>query len=446
MGTKVTFYKKLFAIVIPIAFQQFMLALVTASDSLMLGKVSQDALSAVSLAGQISFVENLFLLAMGIGFSTLAAQYWGKEDKDTVEKLFAYVVKATVGIASVFFLAGLFFPKFLMGLFTRDSVLIAKGAVYLRTVAPAYLLTGISQMFLCSLKNTGRAGKVGLISSVCLCLNILLNAILIFGLWGMPRLEIAGAAIATVVTRALEMLWSGWESVCKDGARLRVRYIKRNDALLKKDFWQYAVPILGNQLVWGVGFTMYSVIMGHLGSDAVAANAVSDIAKNLIICFSLGIANGAGILVGNELGANRLETAKAYGKRLCNLALVSGVCSAVLLLAVSPFLFRFVSISETAAGYLQAMLLMCTYNLIAKSVNCTAILGILCAGGDARFGIRCDFTFMWCLTVPLGLLAAFVFHLPVLWVYFIVNLDEVLKLFAVARRVRSYVWVRNLTR
>jgi len=444
--SKDVFYKRLFSLVIPIAFQQFMLALVSASDSLMLGRLSQTALAAVSLAGQVSFVENLFLVAMTIGLSTLAAQYWGKQDRDAVEKLFAYVMKVTAGIAVLFFLAGVLVPEGLMRIFTGDTALIQDGAVYLRTVAPAYLLTGISQVYLCALKNSEQATKVGIISSVSLCLNIIMNALLIYGLLGLPRLGIAGAAIATVITRGIEAVWCVLETARKDRIKLRMKFLLKNDAILRHDFWRFAVPILGNQIVWGVGFTMYSVIMGHMGSDAVAANAIADIAKNLIICVSLGLANGTGIMIGNELGAGRFEQAKEYGGRLCRLALLSGVVSAAVLLLVSPWIFKVTNMTPTAQGYLRAMLLMCTYNLIAKSVNCTTISGVFCAGGDARFGIRCDFTYMWCITIPLGLLGAFVFYLPVLWVYFIVNLDELIKLPAVCLHYRNYTWLKNLTR
>lgn len=439
------FMKKLLTLVLPIAFQQFMLALVSASDALMLGALSQDALSAVSLAGQVTFVENLFFAAMTIGLSILAAQYWGKGDREAVERIFAYVLKVTAAISFVFFLAGLCVPGMLMVIFTKDAALAEGGALYLRAVSLSFLLIGISQIYLCILKNSGRAAKAGLISSVSVLANILLNAVLIFGLFGFPRMEIAGAAAATVAARLFEVLWCVLETAKKDRIKLRLRSLLRDDKVLCRAFWRYTAPVLGNEIVWGVGFTMYSVIMGHLGSDAVAANSIANIVKNLTACFCLGLGSGGGILVGNELGAGRLSTAKEYGGRLCRLAVLCGAASGALLLALGPLLRTMTDLSPRADGYLQWMLVMCSYYMIGKSVNGTTIAGIFCAGGDSRFGFFCDTVTMWCVTVPLGFFAAFALGLPVPAVYFIVNLDEIIKLPAVYRHYKKYRWVRNLT-
>ena len=295
------------------------------------------------------------------------------------------------------------------------------------------------------MKNSGHAAKSSVISSAAVVLNIVLNAVFIFGLWKAPRLEIAGAALATVIARSVELLWVMLDSVKADRVKARVTYLLHPDQSLKRDFWKYTAPVLGNEIVWGCGFTMYSVIMGHLGSDAVAANSIANIAKNLIACFCLGLGSGAGIMVGNELGAGHLEKAKEYGRRLCLLSVLSGVLSGLLLLAVSPAILAFANLSEQAGTYLQWMLVMCSYYLIGKSVNGTTIAGIFCAGGDSRFGFWCDTVTMWCITVPLGLIAAFWLKLPVLTVYFVVNLDEILKLPAVYRNYKRYRWVKDLT-
>ncbi len=439
------FAKKLLTLVLPIAFQQFMLALVSASDALMLGVLSQDSLSAVSLASQITFVENLFLAAMTIGLSMLAAQYWGKRDRVSVERIFAYVMKITAVVSLAFFLASLCFPNALMRIFTNEQPLIDGGAVYLRTVSLSFFLTGISQIYLCTLKNTGKATKSSVISSASVIINIVLNAILIYGLFGFPKLEIAGAALATVIARAIEVIWCMLETAKKDRIKLKPSYIMHDDKSLRHDFWKYTTPVLGNEIVWGVGFTMYSVIMGHLGTDAVAANSIANIVKNLVACFCLGLGSGGGIMVGNELGAGNLDIAKEYGRKLCKLSIVCGAVSGLFLLALSPLILAVTDLSDTATGYLKWMLVMCSYYMIGKSVNGTTIAGIFCAGGDSKFGFLCDTITLWCVTVPLGLIAAFALKLPVLAVYFIVNLDEIVKLPAVYRHYIKYKWVKDLT-
>lgn len=445
VAVKKDFHKNLFLLVLPIAFQQFMLALVSASDALMLGALSQDSLSAVSLASQVTFVENLFLAAMAIGLSMLAAQYWGKGDKAAVERIFAYVMKITAAVSFVFLLAGLCAPNLLMRFFTNDETLMISGAIYLRAVSPSYLLTGISQIYLCILKNSGKAGKSGLISSVSVILNIVLNAVFIFGLLGFPKMEIKGAALATVAARSIEWIWCIVESSKKSRIALRLQNILHNDKILRKDFWKYTAPVLGNEIVWGIGFTMYSVIMGHLGSDAVAANSIANTVKNLAACFCIGLGSGGGIMVGNALGAGRLEQAKQYGDKLCKISIIIGIVTGGILLACSPLILSVTDLSEQVNIYLQRMLVICSYYMIGKAVNAVTIGGIFCAGGDSKFGFLCDAVTMWCITVPLGLIAAFVLKLPVTAVYFIVSLDEMVKLPAVYKHYKKYKWVNDLT-
>lgn len=439
------FRRKLTSLILPITFQQFMLAVVSASDALMVGAIGQDLLSAVSLASQITFVYNLFLMAMTIGTSMFAAQYWGKGDKDAVERILGIVLRSSMSVSFVFFFAATFLPGLLMRIFTTDPQLIHYGVQYLQIVGVTYLLCGISQVYLCIMKNSGLASMSMLISSAAALLNIILNAVLIYGLFGAPRMEAGGAAAATAIARGVELLWVLAELTKKGRIKIRFAYIRRPDQGLRKDFWHYTLPVLGNELVWGGGFTMYSVIMGHLGTDAVAANSIANIAKNLIASLAGGIGNGGSIMVGNELGAGRLETAKAYGRKLCHIAVVSGILSGIFLLLLSPLVLEITDLSPQAEEYLRWMLAMCAVYMVGKYVNGTTIAGIFCAGGDSRFGFLCDAVTLWCFTVPVGLLAAFVFKWPVLAVYFIVNSDEIVKLPAVYRHYRKYKWLKDLT-
>ncbi len=439
------FRRKLTSLILPITFQQFMLAVVSASDALMVGVIGQDLLSAVSLASQITFVYNLFLMAMTIGTSMFAAQYWGKGDKDAVERILGIVLRSSMSVSFVFFFAATFLPGLLMRIFTTDPQLIHYGVQYLQIVGLTYLLCGISQVYLCIMKNSGLASMSMLISSAAALLNIILNAVLIYGLFGAPRMEAGGAAAATAIARGVELLWVLAELTKKGRIKIRFAYIRRPDQGLRKDFWHYTLLVLGNELVWGGGFTMYSVIMGHLGTDAVAANSIANIAKNLIASLAGGIGNGGSIMVGNELGAGQLETAKAYGRKLCHIAVVSGILSGIFLLLLSPLVLEITDLSPQAEEYLRWMLAMCAVYMVGKYVNGTTIAGIFCAGGDSRFGFLCDAVTLWCFTVPVGLLAAFVFKWPVLAVYFIVNSDEIVKLPAVYRHYRKYKWLKDLT-
>jgi len=450
MGKQITtnrsFYKQLRSLVLPIAFQQFMLAAVSASDAIMLGRLSQDSMAAVSLAGQVQFMFSLYLATMTIGTSMFAAQYWGKKDVVTVERILGMVLLFTLPISFLFTLTAALVPSALMRIFTPESVLIAYGAEYLRAVSLSYLLCGISQVFLCIMKNSGRAAQSSLISSVCVIINILLNAVLIFGLFGFPDLGTTGAAVATVIARAVELTWAYLDSLSKNRIKLHIGYLLRIDKGLCKDFWKYVTPVLGNEIVWGVGFTMSSVIMGHMGADAVAANSIASVVKNLLICFCIGIGSGGGIMIGNELGAGNLEKAKQYGDRIAKLSILSGILTGGILLCISPSILQYTDLTAQSEEYLKWMLVICAYYIIGKSVNSTTIGGIFCAGGDSKFGFLCDAVTLWGITVPLGQLAAFIWDLPVIAVYFIVNLDEIVKLPAVYKHYKKYKWVKNLTK
>lgn len=440
------FYRKLWGLVFPIAIQNLMTALVSASDAFMLGFVSQTSLSAVSLATQIQFVHNLFMLALTIGATTLAAQYWGKGDTDSVEEILAIVLKISMAVSVVFFIAAMFFSGFLMRIFTNDIRLIQAGIPYLRIVSVSYLFMGLSQIYLCIMKNSGRTAKSTIYGSVAVVINIGFNVIFIFGLAGFPAMGIAGAALATTVSRALELLLTIYENMQRSLVCVRLKYIRNSSKKLKKDFWHYTTPVLGNELVWGCGFTMFSVIMGHLGSDAVAANSVANILKNIIACVCNGIGIGAGIIVGNELGKGEMERATEYGNRLFKLAVFAGAVSGLILLAVSPVLRIFTgSLSAQAHSYLKNMMYICTYYMIGKSVNATVIAGVFCAGGDTKFGLKCDAVTMWVILIPIGMITAFVLKLPIMVVYFIISMDEIIKLPAVYRHYKKYNWVRNLT-
>ncbi len=439
------FSRQLIKLVLPIAFQHFMLALVSASDAWMLGALSQDALSAASLASQITFVENLFLAAMTIGLSIFAAQFWGSKDIASFEKIFAYVLHITVVISLVFFVASALAPQLLMQIFTNDETLISLGATYLRVVAPSFVLTAVSQIYLCMLKNSARASLASAISATSVVLNILLNALLIFGLLGLPQLSVAGAALATVLARIVEVIWCLAECKARPSVKLRREFLFKITQELKQKFWKYSRPVMCNEIVWGVGFTMFSVILGHLDTDAVAANSIANVVKNLSICFCLGLASGGGIMVGNLLGAGDLEEAKSYGSRLTALSVIFGAVSGLIILILSPLIIHFSNLSDQSTEYLKYMLIICSYYLIGKSINSTTIAGIFCAGGDSKFGLLCDGITMWFVIVPAGFIAAFVLNLPVMIVYFILNLDELIKLPAVYYNYKKYKWVKNLT-
>lgn len=439
------FSNKILKLALPITIQQFMLALVSACDAFMLGGLNQNSLSAVSLASQITFVFNLLLAALTIGENMFVAQFYGKKDFYGLRRAAGLVLKYVLAVSVFFLMATLFAPQILMRLFTNDAVLIDYGIKYLRFIGLSYVFSGVLQVLQGILKNCGYVGKCTMVSLIVVFSNIVLNAVFIYGYFGFPRMEIAGAALATVIANGIGLVITICILHSQKELWIGIADIRGRNIYITKKFWKHVYPVLLNEIAWGGGFTMYSVILGHLGSDAVAANSIANITKNLLICVCTGFGYGGSIIVGNLLGEGNLPEAKKSGNILCKIAIISGCLTGAVILLLTPVILHITNLSATAAGYLRYMLFMSSYYVIGKSINAMTIGGIFPAGGDTKFGLRCDAVTMWCFAVPLGCIAAFILKLPVLAVYFVLNLDELVKLPAVFKHYRKYKWVNNLT-
>ena len=440
------FYGKLKKLTLPIAFQSLMLASVAAGDALMLGHVAQDQMTAVSLATQIQFVQNMFIMSVTAAGSILGAQYWGKGDRAALQKLFNLMLRWSGLISLLFFAACEIVPEALMHLFSHDDPIIAIGSGYLRIAGFSYLMTGISQCYLTTMKVTDHVNPCAWISSGAVVLNILLNAVFIFGLLGMPEMEAQGAALATTLARAAELALCMAFSAGEKYIRPAWNRLFERQRELARDFRKQCLPLLGGGLFWGVGFTSYTAIIGHMGSDAAAANSVAAVVRDLICCVCNGVGSAAGIMVGNELGAGNLEKGKAYGIKLKNISFVIGFASTAAVLALTPLVTRMVILTEEAQSFLTGMMIIMAVYMIGRCVNTVTINGVLDGGGDTVFDMYSLAVCMWGIAIPLALLGAFVFHWPVLLVYACTCLDEVGKIPWVMYRFRKYRWVKNLTR
>lgn len=440
------FYQKLTKLAVPIALQSLMLSLVAAADALMLGSVEQNSMAAVSLATQIQFIQNMMLYATASAASILGAQYWGKKDIKTLKDIFAISLKIATVVDVIFWAGCIFAPKYLMFLFTGDQELIEIGIHYLRIAGWSYLFTGISQCYHTIMKVSDHTKESAVISSVTVVINIILNTILIFGLLGLPALGVQGAAIATLITRVIELIWCFLLSFKKDFIHPDIkRFFKRN-AQLVKDFVKCLMPLLGAQLFWGVGFTSYTAFMGHLGADSAASNSVAAVVRDLICCFCNGLATGGGILVGNELGAGNLEKGKLYGDRLLWISVIAGVGSTILMLLLTPLVMTFIKLTDGAHGLLLGMMVIMSIYMIGRTMNTIIINGIFAAGGDTMFDMYSLAIVMWGIAIPLAALGTFVFHWPILIVYACTCVDEVGKIPWVIVHYKKYKWVKDLTR
>lgn len=444
--SKKNFYKELLALAIPIGLQNLLTALIGATDALMLGRLTQDSVSAVSLANQIVFIMNLFVGAVVGGGGVLLAQYWGKGDKGMVKNLFCMIIKWTFGITIVFFALAMLIPEQLMQLYTKDAALIEIGTSYIRAVAPSYLFTGIAQCYFVMMKLEGKARKSVYISIFTLVADVSLDIFLIYGLIGnFEGFGAIGSAYSTVFVELCALIFCVAESHRKDGIHPDINGFKWYSRTISKDFFKIALPMLGSSLAWGLGFSMHSLIMGHLGSDATAAASITSVAQEIITCVCKGISAGAGIMVGKLLGKSMFDKAKEYGGRFCRVAIVTGLVHMLLLCILAPIVTAFFVLSETAKQYLILMLVFSGIYVFAYSINTIIVCGVFPAGGDANYDAISVFLASWCFALPLALLGAFVFQLPVIVIYILMCSDEIVKLPWLYGRYKKYKWLNNLT-
>ena len=283
--------------------------------------------------------------------------------------------------------------------------------------------------------------------SASLICNVLVNALLIFGLFGLPKMGIMGAAIGTLTARIVELIIVIWYARVKNhDVRFHPVYMRKIDKLLLKDFLIYASPVILNELMWGLGSTANTAVIGHLGSAAVAANSVAQVARQLATVVAFGVSNATAIYLGKTIGAKEFHLAKEYGKRFLWLSIITGAVGGGIILIAAPIANHVMTLSQEAQGYLSFMFFVMSYFTLCQAINTTLVVGVFRAGGDTRFGLILDVSTMWGCSILLGMIAAFVFHAPVQVVYILLMSDEVIKVPITVMRYRSYKWIQNVTR
>ena len=448
MLDKKDFLKYACRLAFPIMIQNLIGTLVSIADTVMLGYVSQTAMSASSLANQYTFVLFCFYYGMAAGTSVLCAQYWGKGDKKTVERILGLAEKLSLLVSFLFFILSLAIPEAIMKLFSNSSETILVGSEYLKVVSFSFLFMGFSQVFMSALRSVGKVMLPSVTYLVSLAVNILCNASFIFGLFGLPKLGVVGVALGTVIARIVEVLICLIYSFFSKDVRFRVKYLFTKSGILLQDFVKISAPSVANDIIWSLATSAFAAILGHIGDDMVAANAVAVMVVNIGAIACRGFANATTIIVSQALGNNQIEMAKEYGKRMLHITIAVSLIGCAIILAIRPFMIAFYrdKLTETAISYLGSIMIMTTWRLVGEGINTCLICGCFRGGGDSKFGMIMDTFFMWVVAVPLMLLAAYVFKLPPIWVYFVMTLDEFEKMPVVLAHYKKEKWLKNITR
>lgn len=444
---KKDFYRKVLILVLPMALQNLINVGVTSSDVIMLGRVGEKVLSGASLGGQIYFIMTLIFFGLTSGASVLTAQYWGKQDTETIEKILGMTLRLSVIVSLAFTIVTLCIPQYLMRIFTSDPEVVVQGAMYLRIVCFSYLPASLTMVYLNVMRSIERVTISTLVYFVSFIANIILNAIFIFGLLGCPVMGVRGAALGTTIARLIELcIVIYYSRVCNREVKIRFQYFKSTEKWLFRDFMHFSLPVVLNEMLWGLGTSTNTAILGHLGSAVTAANSVAQVIRQLAMVICFGLANATAILIGKSIGEGRMDQAKEYGKRFKNLSIILGLCGSVVVLIARPVVMSFMTVSEEAIGYMGIMLYVMAYYVICQAFNTTMIVGIFRAGGDTKYGLAADVSTMWFGSIILGYIAAYVLKLNVTAVYMIVMCDEILKIPLCIYRYRSYKWLKDVTR
>lgn len=441
------FYRRTSALVIPMAIQNLINVGISSIDVIMLGKIGEKVLSGASLGAQVQFIMGLLLFGVTSGASVLMAQYWGKRDMRSIETIFALAIKTAFVTGVIFTLAAFIAPQVLMSLFTNDSEVRANGALYLRIVCLSYIPNSLVMVYLNSMRSMEKVviGSITYLSS--LVTNTVVNLLLIFGYFGLPKLGIMGAAIGTVAARFVEfIIVIIYDKKFNDVFTFHFEYLKIKSKELTSDFLKISSPVIANELMWGVGLSTMTAILGHLGSATTAANSVAQVCRNLATVVAFGVANSAAVMIGKVIGEGNKERAKEYGKRFIKLTIITGIAGSIVILCVRPVVLSVLTLSDDARKLLSVMLLIMAYYVIAQAYNTTLIVGVFRGGGDTRFGFFLDVTFMWGISIVLCFIAAFILELPAIIVAFILYFDEIIKIPFSTWRYKSYKWLNDVTR
>lgn len=439
------FFSRLISIALPITIQQAMIAAVNLLDVMMIGQLGEVQIAAVGLANQFYFIYMITVFGIGSGAGIFIAQYWGKEDVPNLRKVMGLALLTRLTFAALFTSAALIKPDFILGLYTRDPAVIAAGAPFLKLSATYYPFTAVTFLFAVVLRSTGNVKIPVIISSVGLMLKVTLNYLFIFGNFGFPAMGIQGAALSTIIMRALEFV-----------VIILISYKLRTAAAAKFSEWlafdksfiakyvRITLPVLLNESTWSIGISVYQSIYARIGTQSIAAMNISSSIEGLTFVFFMALANSLAIILGNEIGAGEERLAQENGQRALILSFGMAVALGLGLIMLSPYLLPMYNISGEALGYARKILLIMGLALWIRGSNAVILVGILRAGGDTRFAFFAEFISMWVFGIPMAATGAFVLHLEVYWVFVMVLLDELIKLMIGVWRFRSGKWVHNL--
>lgn len=441
------FYKDLGRIAAPIIIQNFISTSLNMVDTIMIGMVGETQIAAVGIANQVFLLFSMFLFGMCSGCGIFISQFWGKRDTDNIKRVVGVEVTSTLVISAIFTFAAFAFSRKIIGIFNTDPEVLLYGSRYLKIVCLSYGLTAITFCFSFALRCTEKAVYPMIVSAVALMTNTFLNYVFIFGHFGFRAMGVEGAALATVIARFIEavliitVVYKGNKTLAPGFKEMLLI-----DSCFFKRIYRTTIPVLLNEVCWGLASVVYSVAYGRIGKEAIASIQISNTIQQLFMILCFGIANASGVMIGKRIGAGNEEEGRDYAHRFAVLSIATGIFIGIMIVAGGPIILGFFNVSQRVV--IDAYKIMKINSLIMpmRVFDIVIIVGILRGGGDANHAFAIEASTMWFIGVPAAFAGALLFKLPIYGVVALTTLEEIGKFIFCMYRLISDKWINNLVK
>lgn len=440
------FYKLVARIAIPIALQSLITTGVNMMDTMMISALGETELSAVSLANQFIMVFQGCCMGIGMGASVLVSRYYGMKEPEAIRKTLAIMLRLCLGIAAVFCVATIAVPESIMHIYTPDAGIVEQGEIYLKWSAATYFLLGLSLTCTLVLRSVGKV-QIPLFTSIAaFFINVGANYLFIFGKCGMPEMKVAGAAIGTLIARLFEFaIICGYLFLKDKVIGFRVQHLIMKTGMLWKEYMRISMPVLVSDIIFMLGNNSVAMVIGRLGENFVAANAVTTMTQQLSSVLTQGMAQAAAIVTGYALGEGDREKARRQGYALLGLGIAFGIFASCIIMLISKPMIRAYNVSDATEQIARQLMTAISIIVLFQSTNSIMTKGTLRGGGDTKILMVADNIFLWLLSVPLGILAGFLLHMPAFWIYLFLKIDQIAKAIWCVIRLRSGKWIKKIS-
>lgn len=441
------FYRMFFAITAVIALQDLVAFGVNLADSIMLGNYSEPALAAVTQCNQIQFLLMMLAIGCGEGVVILSSQYWGKQDPLSIRKVAACGMRIAFYLSAVLFVICFIWPYWVLRIFTSDPAIIEAGVDYLQIVSISYVIFAVRTILLTTLRSVETV-RIGLYLAIAtLVINVFMNYILIFGKLGFPEMGVRGAAVATVLARAIELAAVLiYVRFADKKIRMRIKDWFRLDKPLKQDYIHIATPVIVSDGLWGVAMAIQAAILGHLGQAVITASGISNTMFSVVTVVGFGMTSAAAVVVGKTIGQGRFGEVKQYAKTLQLIFIAAALCTGLAMYSTRELVLRIYSIAPESQEMTLVFITILSVTVVGSIYQNPVIGGIIRGAGNTRFAFVVDNAFMFLFTIPLSFLSAYVFEFSPVVTFIFLKADQWLKCIVAVIKVNRFNWINVLTR